>query len=122
MTAPEAGDKHASFWSLATLGFPEIRSQNLELTNNRSPQHQVSLPPDDQVLCFDYLYYAAAQNAFEWEMDYSPAWRFVGQHMRWNASLESLADEHARRAMNVPAGEPTPPVSKSSRSEATPQV
>jgi hypothetical protein len=31
--------------------------------------------------------------------------------MHWNASLERLADEHARRAMNVPVNEPTPPVS-----------
>ncbi|KAG1864729.1 hypothetical protein DFJ58DRAFT_772603 [Suillus subalutaceus] len=109
LSPPAIGDNHASFWSLATLAFPETRSNSLELTNRPSPQHQVSLPPDDQLLCFDYLYYVGAQNAWEWESDYSPAWRFVGQHMHWNASLERLADEHARRAMNVPINEPTPP-------------
>ncbi|KAG2156623.1 uncharacterized protein EDB93DRAFT_1247329 [Suillus bovinus] len=109
LTPPGVTDSHASFWSLATLGFPETRSDNLELTNYPSPQHQVSLPPDDQLLCFDYLYYVGAQNAFEWESDYSPAWRFVGQHMHWNASLERLANEYARRAMSVPENEPTPP-------------
>ncbi|KAG1795932.1 uncharacterized protein HD556DRAFT_354480 [Suillus plorans] len=36
---------------------------------------------------------------------YSPAWRFVGQHMRWTASMEKIVDAHARRAMN----EPIPP-------------
>ncbi|KAG1754887.1 uncharacterized protein EDB91DRAFT_1276371 [Suillus paluster] len=109
LTPPGIQDKHASFWSLATLGFPEARSNSLGLTNRPSPQHQVSLPPDDQVLCFDYLYYIGAQNAWEWESDYSPAWRYVGQHMHWNTSLERLADAHARRAMNVPVDEPTPP-------------
>lgn len=116
LTPPGVTDSHASFWSLATLGFPEARANNLQSTNYPSPQHQVSLPPDDQLLCFDYLYYMGAQNAWEWESDYGPAWRFVGQHMRWNASLESLANEHARRAMNVPVNEPTPPVSDSFRS------
>lgn len=106
---PGDNDKHASYWSLATLGFPQTRSDNLELTNLPSPQHQVSLPPDDHLLCFDYLYYVGVQNAWEWEADYSPVWRFVGQHMHWNASLERLADQHARRAMNVPADRPTPP-------------
>jgi len=122
MTPRGEGDKHASFWSLATLAFPEIRSNNLASTNLPSPHHQVSLPPDDQVLCYDYLYYVGAQNPFEWEMDYSPAWRFVGQHMRWNASMEKLAEEHARRAMKVPTGEPTPPVSKNSHFGVTPRV
>ncbi|KAG2354883.1 hypothetical protein BDR07DRAFT_1210952, partial [Suillus spraguei] len=39
----------------------------------------------------------------------SPAWRFVGQHMRWVASIERLVGVHARHAMNVSVNEPTPP-------------
>ena len=116
LTAPEIKDVFASFWSLATLGFPETRSKHLGSKNVPSPQHQVSLPPDDHLLCFDFLYYVSAQNTYEWDKDYSPAWRFVGQHMHWNATLERIAGEHARRAMNIPADEPTPPVSKSSQS------
>ncbi|KAG1896598.1 uncharacterized protein F5891DRAFT_1130253 [Suillus fuscotomentosus] len=85
---------HASFWSLASLGFPETRSKSLEfsLTNRPSPQHQVSLPLDDHVLCFDFFYYVGAHHTWEWESDYSPAWRFI-------------VDAHSRRAMS----EPTPP-------------
>ncbi|KAG2140052.1 hypothetical protein DEU56DRAFT_291167 [Suillus clintonianus] len=109
LTPPGVEDDHASFWSLATLGFPQARSNNLGLTNHPSPQHQVSLPPDDHLLCFDFLYFVGAQNPWEWQSDYSPAWRFVGQHMRWNATIERLADAHARRAMNVQSNEPTPP-------------
>jgi hypothetical protein len=109
LTPPGIEDDHASFWSLATLGFPQARSDNLGLPNHPSPRHKVSLPPDDQLLCFDFLYFLGAQRPWEWEWDFSPAWRFVGQHMRWNASIERLADAHARRAMNVPVDEPTPP-------------
>ncbi|KAG1802972.1 uncharacterized protein HD556DRAFT_1490165 [Suillus plorans] len=111
LTSPSIHHNHASFWSLASLGFPEARSKSLELslTNHPSSQHQVSLPPDDHVLCFDLLYYVSAHHTWEWELDYSPAWRFVGQHMRWTASMEKIADAHARRAMNVPVTQPTPP-------------
>ncbi|KAG1905317.1 uncharacterized protein F5891DRAFT_1008767 [Suillus fuscotomentosus] len=110
LTPPDIIDDHASFWSLATLAFPQARSENLGLPNRPSPQHHVSLLPDDQLLCFDFLYFIAAQRPWEWEMDYSPAWRFVGQHMRWNATMEKLADAHARRAMNVPGRlKPVPP-------------
>ncbi|KAG2055538.1 hypothetical protein BDR06DRAFT_953820 [Suillus hirtellus] len=111
LTSPSKHHNHASFWSLASLGFPEARSKSLGLSlmNHPSPQHQVSLPPDDHVLCFDLLYYVSAHHTWEWELDYSPAWRFVGQHMRWTANMEKIADAHARRAMNVPVTEPTPP-------------
>ncbi|KAF9245804.1 hypothetical protein BU15DRAFT_40619 [Melanogaster broomeanus] len=109
LTPPEIKDRHGSFWSLATLAFPETRADALLQAPYPSPNHQVSLPPDDQLLCYDYLYYIGAQRAWEWELDYSPAWRFVGQYMRWNPSIEKLADEHVRRAMYIPDDEPTPP-------------
>ncbi|KIK40127.1 hypothetical protein CY34DRAFT_87868, partial [Suillus luteus UH-Slu-Lm8-n1] len=113
LISPFKQDNHASFWSLASLGFPEARSSSLELspTNHPSPHHQLSLPPDDHVLCFDFLYYVSAHHTWEWEweLDYSPAWRFVGQHMRWTARMERIADMHARRAMGVMVDGPTPP-------------
>ncbi|KIJ66268.1 hypothetical protein HYDPIDRAFT_174416 [Hydnomerulius pinastri MD-312] len=109
LTPPGVDDRHSSFWSLATLAFPEARSNALSQSPEPSPQLQVSLPPDDQLLCYDYLYYVGVERAWEWELDYSPAWRFVGQHMRWNTTLEKLADEYARRAMSVPDDDPTPP-------------
>ncbi|KAG2051190.1 hypothetical protein BDR06DRAFT_1061605 [Suillus hirtellus] len=89
LTSPSAHHNHASFWSLASLGFPETHSKSLELSlaNCSSPQHQRS----------SYM---------EWESDYSPASRFGGQHMRWTASMEKIADVHARCVMNAP---PTPP-------------
>jgi len=66
------------------------------------------LPPDEQLLCYDYLYYVCAQQPFEFNFDYSPAWRFVGQYMRWSPQLESLINQYARRTIGVPDDEPTP--------------
>ncbi|KAH7916414.1 hypothetical protein BJ138DRAFT_468258 [Hygrophoropsis aurantiaca] len=108
LTAPEVDDKHASFWSLARLGFPTARSESVQ-SILPSPEHNHSLPPDEQLLCFDYLYYVGANRAWEWEFDYSPAWRFVGQHMHWTESLTQLANGYVRRALNVPEGETVPP-------------
>ncbi|KAF7347413.1 hypothetical protein MVEN_01497200 [Mycena venus] len=101
-------DQHSTFWSLAALAFPEARTANL-VPPLPSPQHQLSLPPDDQLLCFDFLYYVAAQEPFEIGLDYSPAWRYVGQYMRWTAALERLADEYVRYALRIAASDPIPP-------------
>ncbi|KAH7886098.1 hypothetical protein F5I97DRAFT_2025845 [Phlebopus sp. FC_14] len=109
LTPAGIDDKHSSFWSLATLAFPEARSNALSQPPYPSPQHQVSLPPDDHLLCYDYLYYVGVERAWEWELDYSPAWRFVGQHMRWNTSLQNLADEYVKRALNTSENDSTPP-------------
>ncbi|KAI6047922.1 hypothetical protein EDC04DRAFT_36455 [Pisolithus marmoratus] len=87
LTPPGIDDKHVSLWSLARLAYPEARQSAMSQPPDPSPQHQ----------------------AWEWNWDYSPVWRFVGQHMHWNATLENLAEEHARRAMNVSDNEPTPP-------------
>jgi hypothetical protein len=53
-------EPHSSFWTLARFGFPETREANL-VTPLPSPQSHVSLRPDEQVLCYDYLYYVCAQ-------------------------------------------------------------
>jgi len=52
-------DQHSSFWSLAALAFPETRKANL-VPPSASPVQKVHLPPDEHLLCYDYLYYVAA--------------------------------------------------------------
>lgn len=52
-------DQHSTFWSLATLAYPETRAANL-VPPLESPNHHVSLPPDEHLLCYDYLYYVCA--------------------------------------------------------------
>ncbi|RDB28949.1 hypothetical protein Hypma_015821 [Hypsizygus marmoreus] len=101
-------DMHSSFWSLAALAFPEARSANL-VPPLKSPQNHVLLPPDEQLLCYDYLYYVCANQPFEFEFDYSPAWRFVGQYMYWTPTIERLADQYVRRAIGAAEDHPTPP-------------
>ncbi|KAG6890004.1 hypothetical protein C0995_012964 [Termitomyces sp. Mi166 len=53
------GDVHSFFWSLAALAFPEARAENL-VPPRESPNRHVLLPPDEQMLCYDYLYYVCA--------------------------------------------------------------
>ncbi|KAJ7654723.1 hypothetical protein B0H17DRAFT_956880 [Mycena rosella] len=101
-------DQFSTFWSLAALAFPAARAANL-VTPLPSPQHRLSLPPDEHLLCYDFLYYVAAQEPFEIGLDYSPAWRYVGQYMRWTAALEHLAETYVRKALRVDAHDPIPP-------------
>ncbi|THV07511.1 hypothetical protein K435DRAFT_833398 [Dendrothele bispora CBS 962.96] len=101
-------DTHTSFWTLARFAFPETRDSNL-VTPRPSPNNQVSLPPDDHLLCFDYLYYVCADQPFEWDTDYSPSWRYVARYMYWTSSLQNLADQYVRRTFGVAYSDPTPP-------------
>jgi hypothetical protein len=52
-------DVHATFWSLATLGFPEGRRANLQTPRPSEHLHNI-LDPDEHLLCYDYLYYVGA--------------------------------------------------------------
>ncbi|CAA7265892.1 unnamed protein product [Cyclocybe aegerita] len=101
-------DQHSSFSALATLAFPETRNENA-VEPMESPQHRVKLPTDQQLLCYDYLYYVCSHQPFEFDYDYSPAWLFVGQHMHWTPRLESLADQYVRSAFGLQEKAETPP-------------
>ncbi|KAJ7786473.1 hypothetical protein B0H16DRAFT_1670566 [Mycena metata] len=101
-------DQHVTFWSLARLAFPSTRADSL-VTPLPSPKHNVSLPPDEHLLCYDYLYYVSAHQPFEMEYDYSPAWRFVGQYLHWTPELEQLTNTYVRRALGTPEDSPIPP-------------
>ncbi|KAK0233621.1 hypothetical protein IW262DRAFT_1331502 [Armillaria fumosa] len=101
-------DYATTFWALARFAYPETRNANL-VTPLPSPATNVSLPPDEQMLCYDYLYYVCAQQSNEWELDFSPAWRFVAQYMHWVPSLERLASVYINRALGYEDDELTPP-------------
>ncbi|KAF8078913.1 hypothetical protein FPV67DRAFT_1663582 [Lyophyllum atratum] len=102
------GDVHSYFWALAALAFPESRAANL-VPPLESPKNHVLLPPDEQMLCYDYLYYVCANQPFEMEFDYSPAWRFVGRYLYWTPTIERLANQYVRRAIGTAEDQPTPP-------------
>ncbi|TFK21604.1 hypothetical protein FA15DRAFT_597574 [Coprinopsis marcescibilis] len=96
-----------SFWGLAMLAFPEgIRDFSVEPAE--SPRMKLKLPVDEQLMCYDYLYYAGAQVPFEYDNDFSPAWRFVGKHLHWTPRIADLGDQYVRRTLGVTDGEKTP--------------
>ncbi|KAJ7780321.1 hypothetical protein DFH07DRAFT_794610 [Mycena maculata] len=105
----EYNDMQSTFWSLASLGYPDTRPANSDIEPELSPVHNVALYPDEDVLCFDNLYYVCAHKGFEFEEPYSPAWRFVGRHMHWTSAIQDIADNYTREALGVGPGEWIPP-------------
>ncbi|KAH6918153.1 hypothetical protein BKA70DRAFT_1089311 [Coprinopsis sp. MPI-PUGE-AT-0042] len=105
---PDASNEpFLKFWGVASLAFPEAKSlyagEPLE-----SPHLGLKLPIDDQLMCYDYLYYASALVPMEYDHDFSPAWREVGQHLHWTPRLNDIADQYVRRTLGVADGEKTP--------------
>ncbi|KAH8099351.1 hypothetical protein BXZ70DRAFT_894911 [Cristinia sonorae] len=102
-------DKCSTFWALARLAYPEDRNKNL---GNPTPSHHynISLPPDEHLLCYDYLYYACAQQSFEFEYDYAPQWKDVGKYLYWSDVVEQTATSYVRKLLGVSdLDEKTPP-------------
>ncbi|TDL27888.1 hypothetical protein BD410DRAFT_781803 [Rickenella mellea] len=112
-------DWHVKFWSLAALMYPDYRKQMTQEMgfpdayefNGTTPseRHKHTLPPDDHLTCFDFTYFVSASRAFEYDYDYSPAWRFVGTYARWNPRILELADQYLRRAFGLSPAEQIPP-------------
>lgn len=103
-------DNHATFWALAKTAFPDVL-HNKQFTANplASRLNGVTLPPDEQMLCYDYLYYVCALEPYEYDKDYSPAWRYVGQYLHWVEPIQKLANLYLNRAFGLPELGPTPP-------------
>ncbi|KAJ7156874.1 hypothetical protein C8R43DRAFT_1183282 [Mycena crocata] len=90
---------HMLFWPLASLALNE--TQKPEQEPEKSPTHQVALPPDEHTFCIDMLYYVGAQQTFEFTQDLSPAWRFVGQHIHWNSKIQKIAESYVRSTLGI---------------------
>ncbi|KAG9076142.1 hypothetical protein FRC06_009681 [Ceratobasidium sp. 370] len=105
-----------SIWALASLGFPESRQRQLDWQRPHvfpalSGSGQ-KIDPDDQLLCFDLLYYtgvAEPSPANDFFADYSPFWNLVGTHLHWKPSLLDLANQYLRRHFAVADNGPIPP-------------
>lgn len=87
-------------------------------------------PPDEQLLCYDYLYYLCANEVtdlfvttlddgftladivqpFDFEKDYNPSWRFVAKHFRWKKPIEALAERYLRHTLGISDRADIPPV------------
>lgn len=88
---------HNSFWGLAELGYPEGRNQAL----GDSIKDKKAVLPDHRLMCFDHLYYASVWQPFEWEKEWSPAWRFVGRHFHFHPDVAKLAESYVRKAFHI---------------------
>lgn len=71
-----------------------------------------TLPPDEHLACFDFLYFmGAAKEDYEWSRAWSPAWREVGTHLRFTEGVVRLGRGYVARALGVEGDEEIPPVS-----------
>lgn len=96
-----------SFAGLASLAFPEAK--RLHAGDPSESQHlSLKLPIDDQLMCYDYLYYASSVVSMEFDHDFSPAWRNVGRHLHWTSHLNNIVDQYVRHTLRVADGDKTP--------------
>ena len=108
---------HTVFDKLSALIYPNNPVAPLDSYPNMVPSPLGShAPPEDQLSCFDLLYYlTSGVDEYEWRFAWSPAWRFVGRHVVFNEPLVNLAKEYLRLAIHdgEDAGneEEIPPVS-----------
>jgi len=103
-------DFHVSFWGLAKLGFPQSRKKaiNGRQAQWKSKLHGHALPPDDQLLCYDFLYFTSAYSRWEYGEDFSPEWRFVGTLLDWTPEVKRIGDEYLRKAFGSHASQEVP--------------
>jgi len=105
-----SGDWHVRFDALAALSWPSMREEALRTEKKFPSEHyNTVLPPDEQVMCFDFPYFVSATRTFEWEYDYSPAWRYVGKYLHWSPKMLSLAEKYLRRSLALAEDASIPP-------------
>ncbi|KAI0690914.1 hypothetical protein BC835DRAFT_1280090 [Cytidiella melzeri] len=102
-------DRGSSFWGLARLAFSRDRGLNLRHDVLASPLHGAVVDPDEQLLCYDYLYYVGSHEWLEYDYEYSPGWRYVGTHLHWTKHIRDLAEQYVNRALGQPVDQPAPP-------------
>ncbi|TFK44309.1 hypothetical protein BDQ12DRAFT_620263 [Crucibulum laeve] len=105
------GDTHVLFAPLAALVYPtgpSVEPESLPLAA-MSPEGS-TLSPDRHLACFDTLYYttSVAHQDFEWEYAWSPAWNFVGQHLKFTDPILQIATLYLRNLFNVSPGQELP--------------
>ncbi|KAF8236024.1 hypothetical protein L208DRAFT_1391449 [Tricholoma matsutake] len=103
-------DAHVSFFPLVEMIFPGNPSHypGDKFIMATSPLG-ARLGPDVHMACFDTLYFVTAgTEPYEWKTPWSPAWRFVGRHLKFTDPVKQLATAHVRRALKVTTDELPP--------------
>ncbi|KAF8575748.1 hypothetical protein K439DRAFT_1397924 [Ramaria rubella] len=103
------GTNHLNIMAVASLGWPDARADALvHVETISSPINKHTTPPDEHLLCFDELYYAASVKPYEWFEEWVPAWTQVGRYMHWTPPMEALARKYILRAFGLNDGDPFP--------------
>ncbi|KAG8925253.1 hypothetical protein FRC01_010445 [Tulasnella sp. 417] len=88
---------HSMFWGLASLTFEEGRRVAFAHDNGVVPgptlHSKRNIAPDENLTCFDDLYFVSAVDGFEWERDW----------------VEEVAIEMLKRVLGVPESREVPP-------------
>ena len=84
------GDTHISFWELASATFPTYRNLGIGSKSAKTfpSANGTYLPPDEQLMCFDVLYYVAAKKPFEWAEDYSCVYLIASAFQRTHRDVD----------------------------------
>ncbi|KAG8899903.1 hypothetical protein FRC01_010332, partial [Tulasnella sp. 417] len=65
--------------------------------------------PDDQLACFDNLYWVWSEEYWEWEKYPSPTWHAVGVHMHFTKEVDEIASKYLRMVFGLKEDEQVPP-------------
>ncbi|KAG9043786.1 hypothetical protein FS837_009131, partial [Tulasnella sp. UAMH 9824] len=107
---------HTSFDGLAHLMTPAGRSEAFSLEPPLPTYGKRPLPPttphpkpDDQVACFDNLYWVWTKFVWEWEHFPSPTWDAVGTHLHFTKEADEIATMYLRALFGLRDGQEIPP-------------
>ena len=65
-----------------------------------SPDGNLNLP-DEQLLCFDAMYFTSTNVGDEWWRPWSPAWNIVGKYARWAAPIRAMARSTVAKTLGI---------------------
>ncbi|KAG9040688.1 hypothetical protein FS837_000313, partial [Tulasnella sp. UAMH 9824] len=103
------GDFTASLSALAKMLLPESRQRFLHTPEARAGVTYDDIPadisaqlyPDDQLACFDILYWVGATDRHEWEKHNHPVWELVGTNLHFTQKVEDIASEYLKRLFGI---------------------
>lgn len=108
----EESPSTANIIALAALSDPIHRADAMKYRELEPEPCQESgqlVEPDEQLLCFDYLFFTATyMSSYEHSSDFDPIWRWVGQFVHFNPALVERARGMLHRTLEVPENAATP--------------
>jgi len=101
-------DPHVNLNKLVRLSYHDAY---VETTRDHKPVSYPDFPsvypPDEHLMCIDFLYWASILKPFEWDTSYSPGWK-IAKNFRWTPKMTSLAEEYLMRLFGVSSKDQIP--------------